>query len=206
MAEQEQLDLEKKLGERFLELPKVVQDAITSADVQKRMREVADVHKLHLDQWQILENEVMLALLGFQPVEDLAKNIQNEVNVPEETAATLAADISKIVFEPIRGELERSLEHPEAKAEEKTGVETVRQEMLGNAENAVPFSSEVVPASVPAPVATAPSTPPVSPATPPAPAPTGKVEREPVSTAYHAGEPSSARKSVDNDPYRETPA
>src|SRR5580692_2611988 len=112
----EEKDLDVKLQERFKELPKVVQDAITSADVEQRMRALADTQKLHLDQWEALENEVMLALLGFQPVEDLQKNIKSEVGVSEEVAKILTAEISKIVFEPIRGELERQLENPDAQA------------------------------------------------------------------------------------------
>ena len=104
-------ELDTKLQERFKQLPKVVQDAITSADVEKRMRTLADTQKLHLDQWEALENEVMLALLGFQPVEDLEKNIKSEVNVSDEVATMLASEVSKIVFEPIREELERELAH-----------------------------------------------------------------------------------------------
>ena len=80
-------DIKQQMKERFAELPKVVQDAIMSSEVEKRMRELADIHKLHLDQWEKLENEVTLALLGFQPVEDLAKNIKEEVVVSSETAA-----------------------------------------------------------------------------------------------------------------------
>ncbi|HTR18538.1 MAG TPA: hypothetical protein VMH91_00975 [Candidatus Paceibacterota bacterium] len=105
----EEKDLDTRLQERFKQLPKVVQDAITSADVEKRMRSLADTQKLHLDQWESLENEVMLALLGFQPVEDLQKNIKSEVDVSDEVAATLASEVSKLVFEPIREELEKQL-------------------------------------------------------------------------------------------------
>ena len=79
-------DLEKALKERFQKLPKVLQNAITSADVEKRMRELADTHKLHIDQWQSLENEVMLTLLGVQPIESLEKNIKSEVAVPDDAA------------------------------------------------------------------------------------------------------------------------
>ncbi len=179
-------ELEKSLKERFEKLPMVVQNAITSADVEKRMRELADTHKLHLDQWQSLENEVMLTLLGVQPIENLEKNLENEVNVSAEVAASLAGDISKIVFEPIRQELERELEHPDAKAATVTDVEAARAQML---------TTEAAPA---APV--------VAPATPPAEAPTGKIERAPVSESYKAGETSAARKSVHDDPYREIPA
>ena len=95
-------ELENTLKERFAKLPKVVQDAIMSADVEKHMRELAETHKLHLDQWQTLENEVMLALLGVQKAEDLEKNIKSEVGVPDDIAKALTENISKIVFEPIR--------------------------------------------------------------------------------------------------------
>src|ERR1700761_2951610 len=103
-------DLQQQIADRFKQLPKVVQDAITSADVEKRMRELADTQKLHLDQWEALENEEMLTLLGFQPIDELEKNIKSEVGVTDEVAKALTESISKIVFEPIRGELERSLE------------------------------------------------------------------------------------------------
>lgn len=180
------LDLNAELQKRFAQLPKVVQRAITSADVQKRMRELADEHKLHIDQWQSLENEVMLTLLGVQPIEDLEKNIKSEVGVTDDMATLLAANISLIVFEPIRGELERELEHPDAKAAEVSDVEAARTQVLGGE--------------------TKPLAPVVLPATPSAELPTGKIERAPVSESYKAGETSAARKSVHDDPYRVPPA
>ena len=182
-------ELEIALKERFDKLPKVVQDAITSADVEKRMRELADTHKLHIDQWQALENEVMLTLLGVQPIEDLEKNIKSEVGVLDEIAKALTEDISKIVFEPIRAELERELEHPDAKAAEVSDVDGMRTQVLHDE------AAPVVPAA-----------PAVLPATPPTGAPTGKIERAPVSESYKAGETSAARKTVHDDPYREVPA
>src|SRR3990167_605366 len=109
----EQNDDEKgfreKMQARFLQLPKALQDAITSADVEKKLRALSETHKLHLDQWQKLENEVMLALLGFQPVENLEANIKNEVGIAEEEAKALAGDIADTIFEPIRAELEKEL-------------------------------------------------------------------------------------------------
>jgi hypothetical protein len=180
-------DLDDKLKERFKQLPKVVQDAITSADVEKRMRALADTNKLHLDQWEALENEVMLALLGFQPVEDLQKNIKSEVGVDDTAAAGLAADISKIVFEPVREQLERELEHPEAKAEDVSAVEAARRQALG-AESSAAKAPAVVPA------------------TPPSPAPDAKAVRAPISEVYKPGQVSSERKNIHDDPYREPPA
>lgn len=179
-------EFKELIKKRFGQLPRVVQEAIVSADVEKHLRELAETHKLHLDQWELLENEVQMTLLGIQPADKLTENIEKEVGVSNEIAKILAESISKIVFEPIRQELERQLEHPEAKAEEVSGVEAARAQVLGGEERPV--------------------APPVLPATPPAPPPAGKAVRAPVSEAYKAGEPSSARKAIEDDPYREPPA
>jgi len=181
--EPEKKDIDKDLAEQFKSLPKVVQDAITSADVQEHMRALAEKHQLHVDQWELLENEVMLTLLGLEPIEKIAENIKNEVGVPQDVAAALAADISKIVFEPIRGELERSLGGPDAKEVATTPVEQARAQILSQ-ERPVPVSA----------------------ATPPIPVPTDKAVRVPISESYKAGEASTNRKSIHDDPYREPPA
>ncbi|HEY4526708.1 MAG TPA: hypothetical protein VJK53_02570 [Candidatus Paceibacterota bacterium] len=188
-------ELNEKIRARFKELPKVVQDAILSADVQKHLRALADAHQLHLDQWQLLENNVMMTLLGLQPIEELAANIRDDTEVSEEIAQELAGDISKIVFEPIRQELERELEHPEAKKESVSNVEAARQEVLGKAPIPIETAIPEPPGPIPA-VGTSSSATPTE----------KKAERGPASGAYIPGEPSSARKVVEDDPYREPPA
>ena len=179
-------ELNEKLRARFKELPKAVQSAVTSADVEKQLRALADTNKLHLDQWQLLENEVMLTLFGFQPTEELAHHLKVDLDISAERATSLASDISRIVFQPIREELERELEHPDAKAAAVTDVDAARAQIL---------TTEAAPAA-----------PTVAPATPPAESPTEKAERAPISESYKAGETSAARKSVHDDPYREIPA
>src|SRR3989344_5080951 len=159
-------EFKKQLAERFSQLPKVVRDSITSADVEKRLREMATVHQLHVDQWDLLENEVMLTLLGFQRPEDLEKNIQKEIVTTTETAHALAESINIFVFEPIRQELERQLTHPDAKVEEQSNIEASRTQILGSSENSAPQ-----PIAQSAPPLTTPAIPAVAPATPPQPAP-----------------------------------
>lgn len=187
----EQTDFEKQLAERFKQLPKVVQDSIMSADVQKRLRDLASAHKLHVDEWDALENEVMLTILGFEKPEDLEKNIQKETGTSAEEARAIATSINQIVFEPIRQELERQLSHPEAQEAAETGAETVRKQLLG---------AERGPESQPAPAAPMPPAP-----TPPTPAPEKTAERAPSSGDYKPGEISTERKTVADDPYREAP-
>jgi len=156
---------QKQLRERFEELPEVVRNAITSADVQKQLRAVSEKHQLHIDQWGKLENEVMLTLLGFQEPAELPANIQNEVSISAEEAQSLAVDINTIVFEPIRQELERQLEHPDAQAKEVTDAEEVRDQVLASEASSV----------APAPAGG------VLPATPPPEKPTEKAVRAPIS-------------------------
>jgi len=198
MDDEEQL--KQKMQEQFLKLPKPVREAITSVDVEKKLRELEDTGKLHIDQWDLLENEVMLTLLGFQRPEDLEKNIQKEVGIAPEIAHALAEKISTIVFEPIRQELERQLTHPDAKTETQSDIEASRTQILGSSEN-----SAALPIAPSTPLPTTPTIPSVAPATPPQPAPAVPVVRMPASGDYKPGEASTVRKSVVDDPYREEP-
>lgn len=201
------LQLDEQMKERFAELPKVVQDSITSASVQKHLQELARTHKLHLDQWTTLENEVMLVLLGLIPTTELQSNIQSELNIDTATATALAADISRVVFEPIRQELERQLDHPDAKAVVTSGADQMREQMLvqntTNAAISAPITAQksISPTSSVAPM---PPTP-IAPGTPPNAPVSAPVERAVISETYKPGVASTDRKTVHDDPYRESP-
>lgn len=171
--------ISEELKKRFQELPRAVQNALTSADIEKNLRTLSESHKLHLDQWEKLENEVLLVLLGFQPAEKLQENIRTVVGVTDEIAAQLANDISGVVFEPVRRALE-----------DETGPEEEGPDAPAAAE--VPQTAHT-PAPVPA----------VAPATPPPLQPEGTAQRRPISTSYAARAPSQARPSTEGDPYRE---
>ena len=205
-------ELKKQLAAQFATLPPVVQNAITSADVEKELRSLATSHKLHIDQWQILENEVLMALFGIQPIVNLQKNLEHEVGMEPGAAQALAEDIMRIVFEPIREELERELGHPEAKEETLSDVEHVRDQMLAQNqvrssnfqisenENASSTGPAIQLGQQAAPIALLPK-----PGTPPPLPPTEKVIRMPASGAYKPGETSVARADIADDPYRESP-
>lgn len=179
-------ELRQLIEERLASLPAVVQRAIASSDIQDHLRGLSTTYKLHLDQWESLEHEVMVTLLGIHPIEELEKNIASEVGVAADIAHVLAQSINEIVFEPIRQELERQLEHPEAQAKQVSDVDAARDQTLAGAQS--------------------PSAPTVAPATPPAPAIDVKVTRPSESTAYKPGETSAVRAEVHDDPYREPPA
>ena len=199
MSDDTNLNLNDELRARFSSLPKVVQNAITSSDVQNNLRALANTYKLHLDQWDTLENTVILGLLGFVPIADLAYHISTKVGMPREKAEELAGTISKIVFEPIRQELERQLEHPEAQTKQVSAIEAARNQTLGTRDEGRGMEAQEISTQ------TVPAAPQIAPATPPSPVPDIKVTRPSESTAYKPGETSAQRATVHDDPYREPP-
>jgi hypothetical protein len=195
-------EMSAALAERFNSLPKIVQDAIMSADVQAHLRELAKTHKLHVDQWQVLENNVMLTLLGFQPAGELQKNLKEDLEIADEAAHNLSEAISSGVFAPIRSEMEKNLDHPTVVQEAESTIEGMRREALeGAAKDAAAIVQSAAPAAqAPTPAATPPT--PVAPGTPPPPGPTEKSVRGSVAATY-TGSASHERKSIEGDPYRE---
>lgn len=173
------IDFEKVMHERFAQLPPSVQAAITSADVETHLRELAKTHQLHLDQWNLLENEVMLTLLGLQQMSQLKENIVKEVGVSEQVATELANDIAQNVFKPIRDELEKLLEH----STPQSG--TPPQTPGPNAPTTTPDATKT--------------------ATPTSPGSAGeaKVTRAAAPASYLSQTPSHERKTIEGDPYRE---
>lgn len=175
------IDIHKILDERFAELPEALQNAITSADVSDHLRKLSDTNQLHLDQWQELETEVMMTLMGLKPVSALEQNIKKNVHVDDATAAQLTKDISEIVFAPVRDELERFLSHPSAHEKEGEPIKDMTTEILKSAAGG---PVEEKPAQQP----TAPT-----------------VVRKEAPEAYKPGQTSTERKEIHADPYRIAP-
>ncbi len=102
-------DIEKQIQERFAQLPPAVQQAITDTSVEEKLRGLSAKYKLHLDQWVLLENEIMLTLLGLEEPKNMVKNIATEVGVSDEVAQKLVNDIAQQIFKPIREMMQGTL-------------------------------------------------------------------------------------------------
>ena len=141
----------------------------------------------------------MLALLGIKSPNDLQENIQKELSIPTETASALTKDISQMIFEPVREELERELDHPQAKEGEVSDLDQVQTELLAEAKHDGATIPELLPkvdfSKVVLPVQS------VAPTTPPPTKSDEKAVRAAAPTS--AAEPSATRKAIANDPYRE---
>ena len=212
-------DNSKLIQEQFELLPKVVQDAINSTKMEEQFQTLVKKHGLHIDQWDALEDQIMLTVLGLADPEELEEYAIKEIGIEPEKARAVIDDVAVTVFKPIREELDRELGSPQAKDEALTDVEKARNEVLAGAKSdgslregvapsptvdviAPPNLSSAAPSPAPQPAPVAPS---IVPATPPAPPPTEKAVRAPMSSSYDSQKPSSERKSVEGDPYRTPP-
>jgi hypothetical protein len=100
-----QEDTKQQIQDAFNALPKVVQDVITSSDIKDKLRQLSKAYSLHLDKWMVLENEIMMALLGITEPEDLPSNIVKHVGLTQEQAAKITEAVVSIVFNPIQEQL-----------------------------------------------------------------------------------------------------
>ncbi len=202
-------NVSRVIEEQFSKLPLPVQRSITSGHVKDRFQELAKTHKLHLDQWQVIEDLILLTILGIYPPEELAQKIVAESGLDNDSANKLVEDVAVMVFRPIREELERELGAPQAREEAVSDMEKLRREALAEEVSGVrekvkggeqTASPSVTPSLEPSTLTLQPS-----PGTPPAPPPTEKIPRAPASGAYVPGQTSVERHNVVDDPYREPP-
>jgi hypothetical protein len=100
-----QADYTQQIQDAFNSLPKVVQEAITDADIQAQLRQLAKSYSLHLDKWVELENEIMLAIVGISEPRDLPENIVERVGLTHEQAVKITQAVAAIVFDPIQEKL-----------------------------------------------------------------------------------------------------
>ncbi|MFA5841518.1 MAG: hypothetical protein WC835_00970 [Candidatus Paceibacterota bacterium] len=115
---------ENEIEGKFRSLPKDVRDAITSADVDLKVTELAGKYRLHIDKAEELSDETGLVMLGLTKPQDYLKNLKQRLELPEDMARDLVTDVNEQIFKPIRESLkqihgmESSSPQPIAKTEQ----------------------------------------------------------------------------------------
>lgn len=133
-------DSNQIIKEAFDNLPKVVQDVLTSSDLSVKLQGMAKKHNLHLDKWSLLENEIALALLGITDPKDLSVNVEKNVGVPAADAQQITNDAVEMIFEPIRFELEKAV--AKKTGEEGVTIPVEQKQALAAAGAHIPTSIE----------------------------------------------------------------
>ncbi len=98
-------DIQALIDERYAELPERLRGFIRQPSVHAAIRIVGEKHNLPAEKASVFENEVMLTLMGFEPVERLDERIMAELLIPGSAAASMARDIDAMVFSEVRTEL-----------------------------------------------------------------------------------------------------
>lgn len=133
-------DSNQIIKEAFDNLPKVVQDVLTSSDLSVKLQGMAKKHNLHLDKWSLLENEIALALLGITDPKDLSVNVEKNVGVSATDAQQITNDAVEMIFEPIRFELEKAV--AKKTGEEGVTIPVEQKQALASAGTQIPASIE----------------------------------------------------------------
>lgn len=101
---------QNQIEQRLAELPQDVRDAVLSAQLGEHVREIGQRHALHIDQAGVLEDEVMLVMLGFFKPEDFSNQIAAQLRIPAADADAIAQEVNQQIFLPIRESMKRFAE------------------------------------------------------------------------------------------------
>jgi hypothetical protein len=159
----------------------VIKESIRSVKTSEFLQTLVKKYRFSLDKFNSLEAIVLMVLTGAITHEEMVETLVGELGIDAGTAAPLAEDLNRGIFIPIREEIERQLDHPDAKEKEGTPIEDMTAEILKTVSDGSPTPTTT-------------ST-----------GPQQDTVITPGGTSYHAGTPSTARKDVHNDPYREQP-
>ncbi len=113
-------DLQNNLQETFQSLPKELQEAISAADLPRKLEAVTKDNKLMIDQAGKVQNETVLVLLGLEPLENYVDNLVKNVGLSKETAEAVANDVNELIFKNVRKTLEKISEEDKTAETEET--------------------------------------------------------------------------------------
>jgi hypothetical protein len=112
-------ETQKIISEQLAKLPKSIKDAISSIDLEDKIKKIANKNMLHIDQAGDLINETIFVMLGLEPTSDYKENIRRELNISRDRAQAITADIDKEIFVSIREVLKDITNKKETELESK---------------------------------------------------------------------------------------
>lgn len=87
-------------------LPPALQRVITDEQTYTQLDTLAARHDISPEIWDVVENEIMMALLNITDPTTLEQNITSQANVSPEVVAELLKETEEIIFGPIQDELQ----------------------------------------------------------------------------------------------------
>ena len=97
-----EIESEKIIEEQVKKLPQEVKDALASENLHNSVVAIGQKHHLHVDQVGLLENEVVLVMMGLVNPVDLPGELVKELAIETTVADSIAGEVSNSIFMPIR--------------------------------------------------------------------------------------------------------
>ena len=95
----------EKLAERYSAIPLDVRDAMLSVDVGQKLQGIGELHRFHLDQLDVLADEVSAVMLGLTHPNDFKDKIRSALSLSSEEADGLVREVDEEIFKPIKASL-----------------------------------------------------------------------------------------------------
>lgn len=138
----------KILEEKYRSIPDNVRQAISSSEVNQKLRKITDKYKLQFDEAEDLTKEIGFVMLGLKKPDHFIKNAQQAAQVDFQTAKKIVEDVNEIIFKGIKNSLKKmsqEKEKAEEEDEENFGAEQrqkIRDELIQEIENPTPVKQK----------------------------------------------------------------
>lgn len=96
----------QEIQAQFEKLPKDLQDAITSSEINSTIEKIGDKHGLLVNQLGELVDQIGLVMLGLMPSKDFVANFSKEADIDSNVAQAIAKDINEEVFDKVRSAMQ----------------------------------------------------------------------------------------------------
>jgi len=100
--------LKNIIDQHMNSLPHDVQEAIHGSSWERKILDIGRRYGLHVDQLEILQTELSLAVLGLSDRQSFIREVTSEAHIPKETMFVMVEDINREIFEPIRDHLKKT--------------------------------------------------------------------------------------------------
>lgn len=89
------------LLEKYKTLPQNLRNAIGTINMDILLKDILDKNKLHLDNEDIIEDEICNVMFGAEKATDFKRNLKIQLRLPDEKINAIAKDVYEKCFLPM---------------------------------------------------------------------------------------------------------
>jgi len=101
-------NLKNTIDQHMKTLPHDVQEAIHGSSWERKILDIGRRYGLHVDQLEVLQTELSLAVLGLVSRDEFVKETMREASITRQIMDLMILDINREIFEPIRNHLKQT--------------------------------------------------------------------------------------------------